>query len=735
WDGGKFTRTSLEALGHKVQCLDADQQHTAEWRQLIALGWFPATMDRPATVFTFRLLKTFQELNFQGKTNLYDYWKTIERITDNSGGAEVFNRYKQLSHAVRTWRHLIMLKRAGRGHDPAGADATQQGELVVECPACPQPGKNIPDDWESAPPEQKYENTCSAEHNAILKANLRKEGYIASGIGAVLCARHALVRKNGAGDIQLGEKYANMDYLVFSTLISLLLALPLLLSYDIACQWSKRLFTRMQENFPERMHLDPRVVEQVRFAIPKKHFRVHGGEPHSRWSLNLLRWVARTYGEWIEAHWSHMNPLALSTREMGPGMRIVLLRALEEACEFSAKQRKIYTDYSAKFSAPTLAAWEAMLEAWQEDPNNPDPHEEPTTAISLASVKLELSQEEAVEAASGQLPAHDVTPGVLLQVGLELEERQRALRLRSVVGRSVSELAEQQQKRNLLMRRIELWQAIQDVHMPMVAQLRAAGQLGSDGTSPTLIKAEDVKLWLPSALPTQLLAADALVGLRVKEARLRTAQMADALADIRRVRRVLAAITEFQRMNVSGMGQRAVTRNLGLYDRFLVKQKRATQRYRDARSAMEALDPAGEWRATYKVLLDADLRGPRRSDDDVIPSEGRYEISWIWLTPQSARDPRDQNQPASNEEFRRGLLIFAEKQAAVFDALAARTASFWINFLKRLGPLPAWIQPYESHARTVRPRRGLVTSISELVEGEALVDESESSDDEERTNV
>lgn len=50
------------------------------------------------------------------------------------------------------------------------------------------------------------ENTCSAEHNAITKAHLSREGYIASGIGAVLCARHALVRKNGTGDLQLGER-------------------------------------------------------------------------------------------------------------------------------------------------------------------------------------------------------------------------------------------------------------------------------------------------------------------------------------------------------------------------------------------------------------------------------------------------------------------------------------------------------------------------------------------------
>jgi hypothetical protein len=46
-----------------------------------------------------------------------------------------------------------MLKRAGRGQDPAGAEGTQEGELAVECPACPQPGRNLPAGWENAPPE------------------------------------------------------------------------------------------------------------------------------------------------------------------------------------------------------------------------------------------------------------------------------------------------------------------------------------------------------------------------------------------------------------------------------------------------------------------------------------------------------------------------------------------------------------------------------------------------------
>ena len=40
-----------------------------------------------------------------------------------------------------------MLKRSGHGHDSEGAKATSSGELAVECPACPHPGRNLPDNW------------------------------------------------------------------------------------------------------------------------------------------------------------------------------------------------------------------------------------------------------------------------------------------------------------------------------------------------------------------------------------------------------------------------------------------------------------------------------------------------------------------------------------------------------------------------------------------------------------
>ncbi|PIL23672.1 hypothetical protein GSI_13421 [Ganoderma sinense ZZ0214-1] len=384
WDGQGFRRLSLRELGLTVQlghdgdacncpapklcriavcditgthqvdvcfceCLDEDMDlFTPEWVQLFRCGWFPATTNRPATVFTFCLLDFFQELNFQAKTNLYDFWKTLERVTDNTGASAPLNRYMQISHSVRLWRHLVLLKCAGHRHDPTGPEGTQQGELAIKCPACPQPGKNLPADWESAPDGMKWlytlflmcdvnfraklkdhgfddfelgsgwsyfaetrgyqrhleeagdqdeRNECSAEHQAILKANLRREGYLTSGVGAVLCARHVLVRKNAAGDVPNGEKFAIMDFLVFSTIVHLMLMY--LISYDITCQWHKRLPICMQA-LPSHLQRDLE-KDSVRFAIPKKHIRVHGAN-HSQFSLNYLPKVGRTYGEGIEAH-------------------------------------------------------------------------------------------------------------------------------------------------------------------------------------------------------------------------------------------------------------------------------------------------------------------------------------------------------------------------------------------------------------------------------------------------
>lgn len=104
-----------------------------------------------------------------------------------------------------------------------------------------------------------------------------------------------------------------MDYILLCTLIGTLV--PVFLTYDIACQYSKH-FARRVAEFPPCMRLDQDRVASMKWAIPKKHWRVHGEKNHSQFSLNYQLYAGRTYGEGIETGWAHMNPVSMSTKEM-----------------------------------------------------------------------------------------------------------------------------------------------------------------------------------------------------------------------------------------------------------------------------------------------------------------------------------------------------------------------------------------------------------------------------------
>ncbi|KAJ7856172.1 hypothetical protein B0H13DRAFT_1459566, partial [Mycena leptocephala] len=65
-----------------------------------------------------------------------------------------------------------------------------------------------------------------------------------AGVAGVTCARHNMWQPNRRGDLQLGERYCNIDFIIFSVLWHYML-LTIVLSYDIICQWSKNVFERM----------------------------------------------------------------------------------------------------------------------------------------------------------------------------------------------------------------------------------------------------------------------------------------------------------------------------------------------------------------------------------------------------------------------------------------------------------------------------------------------------------
>jgi len=109
-----------------------------------------------------------------------------------------------------------------------------------------------------------------------------------------------------------------MDYVLLSTLVNVVV-MSLVVSYDIACQWNINFQSRITE-FPPAMRLN---LNNISFAtvIPKFHILGHGKKCQSLWSLNYRRWMGRTDGEGVEHEWSHINPVAMSTKVMGPGAR------------------------------------------------------------------------------------------------------------------------------------------------------------------------------------------------------------------------------------------------------------------------------------------------------------------------------------------------------------------------------------------------------------------------------
>ena len=90
--------------------------------------------------------------------------------------------------------------------------------------------------------------------------------------------------------------------------------------YDIACQWAQHLQQRVAE-MPEDLRVDVAKISELRYAIGKLHWHGHKPEGHSRYSLNYIPGMCRTDGEGVERRWWDIQPIANSTRMMGPGSR------------------------------------------------------------------------------------------------------------------------------------------------------------------------------------------------------------------------------------------------------------------------------------------------------------------------------------------------------------------------------------------------------------------------------
>jgi hypothetical protein len=114
---------------------------------LMAEGLMPTTFRRYRTMFTHAVMDDFRLANLECKASAYQYFQKLRRQTSPMSPETVPNLYHELRRMSRIWRWMKKLKWAGAGHQSEPIGDPGPGELANFCPACPQPGINLPDDW------------------------------------------------------------------------------------------------------------------------------------------------------------------------------------------------------------------------------------------------------------------------------------------------------------------------------------------------------------------------------------------------------------------------------------------------------------------------------------------------------------------------------------------------------------------------------------------------------------
>ncbi|KAI5885747.1 uncharacterized protein SCHCODRAFT_02520026 [Schizophyllum commune H4-8] len=346
--------------------------------QLLHTGLYPGTEDEPATAFTLTMLDDFLLSQCEGRMSAQGYVQKLRRMANPAFPYRVSDVYRPFLRAMRQYTNMITRAKAGVAHKIRRDQvriARPPGDLAWRCPACPQPGYNLPpeDQRDADHPElympmfthdgcfklnnqrtrnpdadvrlsdgecmlvgsRQYQthlkvtkepaNRKSCQnHRAVASSRSRDRNLAASGVGTYACARHGLFIPHTTVDYQKGEAQMNTDYST-SCLIEGLSAEThkILIAYDIMCEYIVNLKTRLTEG----PYLTNRAID-IEAAVGKFHLGAHIRECFAKFSPNFIKGAGQLDGEILETLWATLEKLASNTRSMSPAHRQEVLDLL-----------------------------------------------------------------------------------------------------------------------------------------------------------------------------------------------------------------------------------------------------------------------------------------------------------------------------------------------------------------------------------------------------------------------
>ncbi|QRV89654.1 hypothetical protein RhiJN_17672 [Ceratobasidium sp. AG-Ba] len=385
------------------------KDHSSDARQLLDAQIFPCSDERPASGFTFSLMRLAHILHVEAKISSERLYHVLVHRSNPINPSVVPDRYREFMRCLREWQYLQDLKRAGVFD--ARTSSKEDGDLSIACPACPRLRINIQkediidtesyvfgfhisydgsfqlyrknkvyDKWDICLTDgrkyfvegEPYKRFLQSTSNARVTATTRDAG----------CNNHKAASDAwplGTVDYYTGERYAYADYALNSVIgpkreegIT-----EIGVYYDVMCHY----FVNMWERWLHLQQLSRPVTEDDfwRFiaAVPKFHLAGHTKPCFARFSLNFIAGVGRIDAKGGERCWAILNHAAGSICEKGPGarkeaiqnvmgqMNWVKLIALpshtaelwREAVKQAAEHESAFREFSSSIPDSLLSEW------------------------------------------------------------------------------------------------------------------------------------------------------------------------------------------------------------------------------------------------------------------------------------------------------------------------------------------------------------------------------------------